>query len=163
MFKLSFLSVGSEPDDTNLYSPAQGNCLDITACPDATFSKKILGDGFMVIPETNMICSPCDGTVENIFPTLHAFGIRMKNEAEVMIHIGLETVKLNGNGFRTFVQKGDTVKAGEPLAEFDAAFMKEKQIDMSTMVVLLGTAEAPHTKLNLNKHVNIKDMVIRID
>lgn len=163
MFKLGLRKGISNSEDPNLYSPAQGKCLDITECSDATFSQKILGDGFMVVPETDIICSPCNGTIQNIFPTLHAFGIKMKNGTEVMLHIGLETVKLNGKGFKAFVKKGDTVKAGQPLVEFDTEFMKKNKMDMSTMVVLLGTVDEPHNKMNLDKRVNVKDIIIRAD
>lgn len=149
--------------DYNLYSPAKGKCLDITECSDVTFSKKILGDGFMVVPETGMIYSPCSGKIQNIFPTLHALGIEMKNGKEIMLHIGLETVKLTGRGFKAHVKEGDTVKPGDLLIEYDPAFMEKNKMDMSTMIVLLGTTEGQLKKMNLDKQVDIKDMIIKVD
>lgn len=158
MFRLNFFK-----EDYNLYSPSKGKCLDITQCSDVTFSKKILGDGFMVVPETGMIHSPCSGKIKNIFPTLHAIGIVMNNGKEIMLHIGLETVKLAGRGFKAHVKTGDTVRPGDPLIEYDPAFMEKNEVDMSTMVVILGTTKESLNKMNLDKQVDVKDMIIKAD
>lgn len=91
---------------------------DLQAYPDEAISQKILGDGFMIEPEDGNVVSPISGTVVMVFPTGHALGIKNK-DTEILIHIGVDTVKLNGLGFRNDVQVGDKVEAGQLICSFD--------------------------------------------
>ncbi|MBA4600876.1 PTS glucose transporter subunit IIA [Thermoactinomyces sp. AMNI-1] len=91
--------------------------LSIDQVPDEVFAQKMMGDGFVV--------SPVDGKIINLFPTRYTLGIRTANGREVLVHIGIDTVKLEGKGFESFVQEGDQVKAGQKLLEFDVDYVKE--------------------------------------
>src|SRR5699024_2527934 len=84
---------------------------------------------------------PCDGTVSMLAETLHAFGMTRDDGLELMVHIGIDTVALKGEGFEALVSQGDQVKKGEPLIRFDAAFMEKKGIDMTTMLILLNRGQ----------------------
>ncbi|MEG0526989.1 MAG: PTS glucose transporter subunit IIA, partial [Longicatena sp.] len=120
----------------DVYAPVNGKCIDIELVNDRTFAEKMLGDGVAIIPSNNVICSPADGEIIMLFNTLHAFGIRMKNGNELLIHIGIDTVELNGEGFTACKCLHETVKKGQEIIRFDGDFMKKKNIDMTTMIVV---------------------------
>ncbi|MDO6450878.1 PTS glucose transporter subunit IIA [Oceanobacillus profundus] len=120
----------------NLVSPITGNILKIEAVPDDMFSQKMLGDGIAVEPTEGIVVSPLDGEVVQFFPTKHAVGIQGNNGLEVLIHIGLETVALNGEGFEGYVQQGDKVRAGDKLISFDLELIKEKADSIVSPVVI---------------------------
>lgn len=121
--------------DNNLYAPLSGQCIDITDVNDIGFSSKSMGDGIAIKPTNNILRSPCDGIVKMIFRTYHAIGIEARNGAEILIHIGIDTVNLNGEGFKSFIKVNSKVKKGDPLIEFDLEKMK-MQYDMTTMVII---------------------------
>ncbi len=98
-----------------LSAPMTGTLMAVEAIPDQVFSAKMLGDGFAIAPETGEVLSPCAGKVTQIFPTSHAIGIETPEGLEILIHIGIDTVELKGEGFTRLVQAGDTVEAGTPL------------------------------------------------
>lgn len=85
--------------DEYLYVPVKGQLIKLEDVKDAMFSKKMLGDGFALIPADHVICSPCDGKIVMIAPTYHAFGVTTEKGAEILVHVGLDTVNLNGEGF----------------------------------------------------------------
>ncbi|MCR0575517.1 PTS glucose transporter subunit IIA [[Clostridium] innocuum] len=145
--------------DLNIYSPVSGICRDIQKCEDKTFASKILGDGFMVVePCESMIVSPCDGTVEAIFPTKHAVGIKMFNGDEIMLHIGIDTVKLNGKGFHSSIKIGDKVKHGDILVSFDKNYLIDTSIKIPIIVILLHNCDK-NQKEHLNEFIK-KDTII---
>ena len=106
--------------------------------PDPVFSQKIIGDGMAVIPSEGKLLSPVDGEVISVADTKHAFGLRTAEGLELLIHVGLETVHLNGECFQVFVKPGDKVKAGDLLAEVDLAYLKEREINPITPVLVCG-------------------------
>ena len=95
---------------TELYVPMKGQVLDVEQSADAVFASKALGNGVAINPAEGMVCAPCDGTVSLLFPTKHAVGITSETGVEVLIHIGINTVQLDGQGFEAFVSQGDKVK-----------------------------------------------------
>jgi glucose PTS system EIICBA or EIICB component len=101
----------------------------------------MMGDGFAVDPSEGVVVSPVDGEIINLFPTKHAIGIRTPNGREVLIHIGIDTVKLEGKGFESFVQEGDSVKAGQKLLEFDLDFVKENAPSLISPIVFTNLEE----------------------
>ncbi len=119
-----------------ILSPATGTVKDITEVPDKTFSDKILGDGAAVIPEEGKIFAPADGTVVNIMDTKHGIMFQTAQGVELLIHIGLETVNLNGKYFTSHVENGAQVKAGDLLVEFDLDAIKKEGYDPITPVVV---------------------------
>src|SRR5699024_6981164 len=89
--------------------PVDGKLVSLEEVPDPVFSEKMMGDGIAVRPTSDEVLSPCDGKIVQVFPTKHAVGIQTANGADVLIHVGLETVELNGEGFTSFVDEGDQV------------------------------------------------------
>lgn len=94
-----------------------------------------MGDGFAVIPEGNIIVAPLSGVAESVFPTGHAVGIKTKDGIECIVHIGLDTVELNGEGFKPLIKQGTKIKAGDPMIEIDRELISSKGYSVTTMVV----------------------------
>ena len=139
---------GAEPDRKNegdifmkcgkILSPMTGEAVGLGEVPDPVFSQKIIGDGMAVIPSEGKLLSPVDGEVISVADTKHAFGLRTAEGLELLIHVGLETVHLKGECFQVFVKPGDKVKAGDLLAEVDLAYLKEREINPITPVLVCG-------------------------
>ncbi len=125
-------------------APVSGRCVPITEVPDATFSEKILGDGIAIIPEDGKILSPVDGKVSTIAETKHAFGFLSEDGFDVLVHVGLETVSLKGEGFKVHVKPGDTVKKGDLICEVDLELLKSKNINTMTPVLVCNAPENAH-------------------
>lgn len=124
-----------EKKKDGFYAPLNGKVIPLSEIKDETFSSGAMGNGFGIIPENNILKAPFNGTVEMIFPTKHAIGLKSDQGVEVLIHIGLETVNENGEGFKAKVKQGDHVVAGQPLIQFDLDVLKEKY-DMTTAVIV---------------------------
>ena len=138
LFKKELELQAIEVSDDAVIAPADGHMISITEVPDPVFSQKMMGDGvaFHFDKSNVTICAPANGTLTAFFPTGHAFGITMNNGVEVLVHIGIDTVEANGDGFRLHSHKqGDTVKAGEPLVDVDVKKLGAKY-DMSTMLII---------------------------
>lgn len=123
---------------SKILSPMTGEALGLGEVPDPVFSQKIIGDGMAVIPSEGKLLSPVDGEIVSLADTKHAFGLRTAEGLELLIHVGLETVHLNGECFQVFVKPGDKVKAGDLLAEVDLAYLKEHEINPITPVLVCG-------------------------
>lgn len=120
-------------------SPMNGTVIPLSEVPDAVFSSEMLGKGFGVEPSEGKAYAPVDGEVTTVFDTKHALGLMSKNGVELLIHIGMDTVKLNGRGFDVKVKVGDQVKAGDLLAEFDMDLIKSEGYPVTTAVVITNT------------------------
>ena len=120
-------------------SPMNGTVIPLSEVPDAVFSSEMLGKGFGVEPSEGKAYAPVDGEVTTVFDTKHAIGLMSKHGVEVLIHIGMDTVKLNGKGFDVKVKTGDQVKAGDLLAEFDMDLIKGEGYPVTTAVVVTNT------------------------
>lgn len=119
-----------------IYAPSSGKIIDLSEVPDPVFSKKLMGEGVGFIFSGDTLYSPVDGNVKLIAKTKHAIGFETKNKAEVLIHIGLNTVALNGEGFKVLVGEGDEVKHGMPIMKIDLEIMKKNNIDLTTPLVV---------------------------
>lgn len=122
--------------DNKLYSPVDGKTIAIENVKDETFAKKILGDGIAFEINNDIVCSPCDGKLELITETSHAFIVRNENGAQVMVHIGLNTVALNGQGFTRVCSEGQKIKKGDSIIQLDRHFMEKNDIDLTTMLII---------------------------
>ena len=120
-------------------SPMNGTVIPLSEVPDAVFSSEMLGKGFGVEPSEGKAYAPVDGEVTTVFDTKHAIGLMSKHGVELLIHIGMDTVKLNGKGFDVKVKAGDQVKAGDLLAEFDMDLIKGEGYPVTTAVVVTNT------------------------
>ncbi|MBB5173000.1 PTS sugar transporter subunit IIA [Texcoconibacillus texcoconensis] len=119
-----------------VYAPLTGEIKPLSEVPDPTFSEKMMGDGIAIEPSQGTVVAPVDGEIMQIFPTNHAVGIRTVNGVEILIHIGLETVNMNGEGFTGKVKEGDKVNIGDPLVEFDMDLVKEKAASTITPIIV---------------------------
>lgn len=122
-------------------APFSGTLVPLGEVPDETFASGVLGEGIAIEPSDGLFCSPVDGTVETIAETKHAIGFAADNGLEILVHVGLETVSLNGEGFEILVKEGDRVKAGQPVAKADLALIRERGLKTITSIVLTGGAD----------------------
>ena len=122
-------------------APFSGKLVPLSEVPDETFASGVLGEGIAIEPSDGLFCSPVDGTVETIAETKHAIGFAADNGLEILVHVGLETVSLNGEGFEILVKEGDRVKAGQPVAKADLALILERGLKTITSLVLTGGAD----------------------
>ena len=122
-------------------SPVAGTLKKLENVNDEVFSSMAMGNGFAVVPNGNEIYSPVSGVVEVVFPTKHAFGIKTKNGHEVIIHVGIDTVSLNGKGFNTHIQQGEKIRQGQHLVTIDDLLFEREDIDLTTMVVFPSYSE----------------------
>ena len=126
---------GPERTPAQFYSPMNGRILPVSQSADEMFASRALGDGIAVDPADGLVCAPCDGTVTMIFPTGHAMGIASDSGFEVLIHAGIDTVKLNGEGFEVFVEQGKHVKKGDRLLRMDLDFIRSQGLNPQTMMI----------------------------
>lgn len=117
-----------------IVAPVAGKIIPMSDVPDPVFSQKMMGDGFAVIPEDNVIVSPIDGTVVNVFPTEHALGLVTDCGIELIVHVGLDTVALKGEGFQVLVNEGDKVYKGQKLFVVDFDYLEEQGKNTMTIV-----------------------------
>jgi len=122
-----------------LVSPADGDVIELSEVPDEVFSQKMAGDGIALVPRSNTFIAPVAGTITKIFATNHAFSIQTKSGMEVMVHIGLDTVELQGEGFKRLAQEGENVIAGKPIISADLEFIESKGKPIITPIVLNHT------------------------
>lgn len=120
--------------EIQVVSPIKGIVKNIGESSDQTFASKAMGDGIAVVVEDGQVVAPCDGTVTFVFPSKHAVGITMKDGSSVLIHCGIDTVNMAGEGFETFVTVGQSVKTGDPLLTFDTELVKQKGYSTETMM-----------------------------
>lgn len=131
-----------------IMSPLNGKAVALEQVPDPVFSDKVLGDGCAVIPDDGRIYSPVNGEITSIAETLHAYGFRSEEGIEILVHFGLETVSLQGEGFKSNVKVGDRVKAGDLVAEADIKMLKDKGFNLITPVLICDGAEDMEMTVN---------------
>ncbi|HFI0081355.1 TPA: sucrose-specific PTS transporter subunit IIBC [Streptococcus suis] len=127
--------------EETLVSPLSGNVVTLENVNDPVFSSGAMGKGLAVKPSEGVVYAPADAEVTIAFETGHAYGLKTASGAEILIHIGIDTVSMNGNGFEKLVAAGDKVKAGTPIAKFDVAKIAEAGLDDTTMIIVTNTAD----------------------
>ncbi|MEH7495612.1 PTS sugar transporter subunit IIA [Neobacillus niacini] len=140
MFKNFFKNKKVEID-TTISQPLEGEIVPLDVVPDPVFSQKMICDGFAINPTSGTVVSPVDGEVISVFPTKHAVSLKSTDGREILIHVGLETVTLNGEGFTSFVSDGERVKKGQKLLEADLEFIKERVPSIITPVIFTNLTE----------------------
>ena len=128
-------------NNLSVLAPLSGEIIALEQVSDPVFSGKVLGDGIAIIPEDGKIYSPVNGTVTTVSSTLHAYGFSTEIGLDILVHVGLETVSLKGEGFKVYIKEGDMVKAGELIAEVDLEYLKHKNISATTPVLICAGAE----------------------
>lgn len=128
--------VEKSSEEISIYAPVKGEVLPISESADEVFASKAMGDGVAINPTEDMMYAPADGTISLVFPTGHAVGITLTNGIELLIHAGIDTVKMEGEGFKNYVAVGDTVKKGDKLLSFDRNLVVEKGYQTQTMLLV---------------------------
>ena len=154
----------SKVDNKSIFigSPIEGMAISIKEVNDPTFSEEMLGKGVAIVPSNGRVVAPVDGEISVLFETKHAVSIKSEEGIEILIHIGLDTVKLKGEAFTTYVKVGDKVKAGDLLIEFDIEKIKSSGYDTTTPIVICNTLELSDVKENKIGKVNELDNIIEI-
>ncbi|NLY62969.1 MAG: PTS glucose transporter subunit IIA [Erysipelothrix sp.] len=143
-----------------IYSPIKGKVVALETVNDPVFSEKMMGEGIAIIPEDSLVLSPVSGTVTSVFPTKHAFGLESEDGLELLIHIGLDTVKLNGEYFDAKVSQGDKVTVGDVLVSVDFSKVLEAGYDIVTPLIIIDHKGLDITYSNMNENVDFLDEVI---
>ncbi len=134
--------------NVEITAPVNGNVIELNQVPDKVFAEKLVGDGVAVDSTGNVIKAPVGGTLTLIFKTNHAFAITTKQGIELLVHIGLDTVELNGEGFERIAEEGSTVKAGDPIIKIDRDFITGKGISLITPVLVTNMDIVDSIKIN---------------
>ena len=144
-----------------IFAPMSGECIPIEKTPDDVFSQKVLGDGVAVIPSEGRIVSPMDGRIVSLTDTKHAYGIAAEDGTEILIHVGLDSVSLKGEGFTVHVREGEHVKAGDLLAEVDLKLLEERGISSITPVIMVEGADEMELRMAEGNVRAGKDVLIK--
>ena len=157
-----FQNILSKNKGIQIGAPMKGRVVSIKEVSDPTFSEEILGKGVALVPAENKIYSPVDGTVKTIFPTGHAVALVTREGAEILIHVGIDTVKLNGRHFNVHVKEGDVVKRGVLLLEADFKQIKDAGYDIITPVIVCNSQEFEKIEVQEAKEVVQGEEVMRL-
>ena len=149
-------------NELEIAAPVTGRCVRIQSVPDPTFSEEILGKGVAIKPEEGKYYAPVDGSVTTVFPTLHAIGITTPEGAEILVHVGLDTVNLKGEHFQVHVQEGMKVKKGELILEADIEAIEAAGYNTITPVLICNSGDFKEITADTEKEVKVGDMVLRI-
>ena len=142
-------------------SPVDGQVVALESVDDDVFSQKLVGDGVAIMPMSDVFTAPIDGTITKIFSTNHAYSIKSTKDLEVMVHIGLETVALEGKGFERLANEGDVVKAGDPVIRVDLAYIREHAKDIITPIIISDESDVKSIEKRLNI-VKSQDMIMEV-
>ncbi|GAA0070618.1 glucose-specific PTS transporter subunit IIBC [Clostridium sardiniense] len=145
------------PED--ILAPLTGNVIRIEDVPDKVFAEKMMGEGFAIEPLGNIVSAPVTGEITSLFTTKHAIGITSDNGLEILIHVGMDTVSLNGEGFTPYVKQGDRVKIGDKLLSVDFDIIREKVPSIVTPVVFTNLTENNKVEINYGEVTEGKDVV----
>jgi PTS system glucose-specific IIA component len=151
-----------ENTSLTLKAPLSGEILEIEKVPDPVFAGKMIGDGLAINPVEGVVVSPCDGKIIQVFPTKHALGILTKEGIEILIHIGIDTVTLKGEGFKAYVSEGDIVKKGDKLLEIDLDYINKNHKSTITPILITNMDKVKEIKFNKGNVKKGKDMIMEI-
>ncbi|PLR75416.1 PTS glucose transporter subunit IIA [Bacillus sp. V3-13] len=142
-------------------APLDGEMIPLDDVPDPVFAQKMMGDGFAIIPKNGKVVSPVNGRIIQIFPTKHAIGIRSDKGLEILIHIGLETVELNGEGFEVIVRNNQPVRAGEVLLNVDLEFLEKKNKEIVTPIIITNMDRVQDIEQVVNRDIKCGEIIAK--
>lgn len=146
----------------DLFSPVHGEVISLSEVPDPVFAGKMMGDGLAFIPKDGKIVSPANGKIHQIFPTKHAIVILTENKLEILIHVGLDTVELNGNGYEVFVSEGQEIKVGDHLMNVDLELLEKNNKEIVTPMTITNSEEkVDQIELRENGEIRRGDYVLK--
>lgn len=144
-----------------LVAPVTGKFLELSKVPDAVFAEKLAGDGAAIDSTGDVILAPADGVLTLIFRTNHAFGMTLSNGIEILVHIGIDTVELNGEGFTRIAEEGSSVKAGDPIIKIDRNLLNSKGCNLVTPILITNMDKV--AKIECTKEAELtsgKDIIL---
>ena len=153
---------GQKSNPNHLYAPMTGAAVPVTEVPDPTFAEGLLGNGIAIIPTDGKVCAPCDATVDTMFSTGHAVSLTTESGAEILIHVGLETVGLEGKPFNVKVASGDKVKKGQVLMVADLEAIKAAGLNTITPMLVCNSDDFGTFNTTVGKDVSNADVVIEL-
>lgn len=153
-------SFGLHRREVVLAAPLAGHTVPLSSVNDETFASGMLGEGVAIQPSSNRVVAPADAKVEAIFPTGHALALTTIDGLEILIHLGLETVKLQGKHFRVLAEQGATVRRGDPLIEFDREAIAFEGYDIIVPVLIRNTVEYSSLRCHEDRQVDELDELI---
>lgn len=157
------INLFKKKNEVVVHACVEGQLKDIKEVNDPMFAGELIGKGMAIEPTSHTVVSPVNGTILMVFPTNHALGIQCENGLELLIHIGIDTVKLKGEGFKAFVQEGQTVKVGDLLVEVDFELVKEKGYSTDTLMVVTSVRESYKIEYTeVNRRVKSSDEAFKI-
>lgn len=145
-----------------IYSPIKGTIKALEDVNDDVFSQKMMGDGIAIVPEDGYLYSPIDGEVTMVFPTGHAVGLKTTDGLEILIHIGIDTVNLEGKGFKILTKAGDCVHRGDILVEFSLEIIKAAGLERDTMLILTKNEMYQTIEIMKQVQVNAGDCILEL-
>ena len=154
-----------KPSDVRMISvvsPLDGDIIELKEVDDEVFASGVTGKGVAIVPTNNVVISPVEGTVSVLFPSKHAVGITTKDGVELLVHIGLNTVMLNGEGFTAFVKQGDKVVCGQKLLEFDKEFILSKGYSLQSPVLVTNADQFSDIVMNENQTVKTGEELYKV-
>lgn len=146
-----------------IVAPVSGQLINLEKVSDPVFAKKMMGDGLAIIPDDSTIVSPVNGVVATVFPTKHAIMLKSKHGLEIMLHLGIDTVELNGGPFTMAIREGAKVTAGQKLAEMDLKKIKAAGKDDTVMVIITDTNEIKNKIGYTERNITTGDPVFDIE
>lgn len=147
--------------ERDIASPVDGQIVALESVEDEVFSQKLVGDGVAVLPVSNIFSAPIKGTISKIFSTNHAYSIKSDKDLEVMVHIGLDTVALEGEGFVRLLEEGTKVEVGDAIIKADLTYIKEQSKDIITPIVILESSDVNEVK-KLFDIVKSSDIIMKV-
>nr|WP_246092829.1 PTS glucose transporter subunit IIA [Terrilactibacillus laevilacticus] len=157
--KPSFLPPKTNLVNVTFSSPLKGNLLNLEEVPDQVFSQKMMGEGFAIDPKNGIVISPINGKVTSVFPTKHAIGLLSDDGLEILIHIGIDTVNLKGEGFTVYVKEGEYITLGDILITFDLEGIKDKVPSVITPIIFTNLSENKHITIEQKEEVDLKEII----
>jgi PTS system glucose-specific IIA component len=145
-------------DNKDFLIPVSGEVIDLEEVNDGVFSTKMMGDGFAIKPKNGIVLAPFNGIITSLFPTKHALSIMSNSGVEILIHFGLDTVNLNGEGFTAYVKEGDKVNAGDKLLTVDIDKIKDK-VPATTVMIIFTELNGKNFSYRKGK-VNVKEKYV---
>ena len=142
-------------ENYNICSPIKGNVIDITKTNDPLFKEEALGKGVGIIAEENTLVSPVNGVIKTFFPTKHAIGITTDDGVDILIHVGIDTVELNGQYFESYVKQGDKVKKGDRLMKVDFKSIEKANYDITTLIICTNSQNYQSISIDKEKETMI--------
>lgn len=147
----------------NIYAPVKGNLKEIEKVNDEVFSQKMLGEGVAVVANDSNVVAPISGVITAVFPTNHAIGITSDEGVEVLLHIGIDTVELDGKGFTGYVKLGDEVNVGDQLVSVDFNFIHDEGYEGELIMVITNSANYENIQIMNINEVEVNDILMVIE